>query len=81
MLVFNYELLTEVVEPVDHLLRGVLDSDHVGHLLGHVVQAVTSNHTIRRHGHSEHKILSVKKWKYGNGNTYLQCKVTLEFVM
>ena len=63
MLESKYELLTEVVEPVDHLLRGVLDSDHVRHLLGHVVQAVSSNHTIRRNRHPEHKIVSVK-----NGN-------------
>ena len=60
MLVSKYELLTEVVEPVDHLLRGVLHRDHVRDLLGHVVQAVSSNNTIRRHGHPEHIILSVK---------------------
>ena len=61
MLVSKYELLTEVEEPVDHLLRGVLHSDHVRDLLGHVVQAVTSNNAIRRNRHSEQtKILSVK---------------------
>lgn len=60
----KYELLTEVVEPVDHLLRGVLHRDHVRDLLGHVVQAVSSNDTIRRNRHSEHKILSAKKEIY-----------------
>ena len=81
MLESQYELLTKVVEPVDHLLRGVLHSDHVSDLLGHVVQAVSGNNTIRRHGHPEHKILSVKMKISMVICTHLQCKVTLEFVM
>ena len=50
------EPLTEVDKPEDHLLRGVLHSDHVRDLLGHVVQAVTSDHTVRRYWHSEFRV-------------------------
>ena len=56
----KYEPLTEVLEPVDDLLRGVLYRDHVRDLLGHVVQAVASNHTVRGYGHSENRILLVE---------------------
>ena len=59
--VSKYEPLTEVLEPVDDLLRSVLHRDHVRDLLGHVVQAVASNHTIWGYWHSETRILFVEK--------------------